>query len=43
MTKIDYDKLQKQVADKNWIDGKKVKNYLGKNSNMGKRKKGERK
>lgn len=43
MIKIDFEKLQKEVADKNWIDGKKAKNYLGRNSNMVKRKKGERK
>jgi hypothetical protein len=43
MIKIDFDKLQKEVADKNWIDGKKVKNYLGKNNNMGSKKTGRNK
>jgi len=42
MIEEDFKKLQAEVADKNWIEGKKVKNYLGKNKNMGSKGTGRR-
>lgn len=39
MKEINFEKMQKEVSQKkNWLNGKKQRNSLAKNSNMGKKK-----